>query len=215
MAERIRILSTPYRPVEAGEFEKVCTAALERRRLRIRYYTRTRNADTTRVISPQRLLFYRSNWYVDAWCHRSNGPRRFSLDAIVSAEILAERALEMDDDGADTGGYGIFMGPATKVAVLRFEPEAARWVKREMWHPKQRSVELPSGELQLEVPYSQPRELLMDVVRHGPQVEVIQPQELREAVAEEHRRAVALYESRRRPASSAAGAVAAPAAGKS
>lgn len=206
VARRLRILSTPYRPVDSAAFEKVCTAALERRRLRIRYYTRTRNADTTRVISPQQLLYYRGNWYVDAFCHRSNGPRRFSLDAIVSAEILDEHALDMPAEQPAEGGYGIFIGPATKVAVLRFRAEAARWVKHELWHPRQRAVDLPEGELLLEVPYSQPRELLMDIVRHGAQVEVIQPHELRGAVVDEHRRAAALYESRRRPPATASAA---------
>ena len=35
----------------------------------ISYYTRTSDAHTDREVSPQRIVFYRGNWYLDAWCH--------------------------------------------------------------------------------------------------------------------------------------------------
>lgn len=192
VARRVRILASPFRRVEAAHFDRVYAAAMERRRLRIRYYTRSRDADTVRTVSPQRLLYYRGNWYLDAWCHRVDAMRRFAVDAIASAEALDEAALEapLEDDAA---GYGIFSGAVEKTAVLRFDPEAARWVRNEIWHPRQRSAELPDGALRLEIPYGNSRELLMDVLRYGPEVEVLQPPELRKAVADAHRRAAGRY----------------------
>ena len=45
------------------------------------------------VISPQRLVHYRDNWYLDAWCHMRKDLRSFAVDAIRAAEPLDERAL--------------------------------------------------------------------------------------------------------------------------
>jgi predicted DNA-binding transcriptional regulator YafY len=43
-------------------------------------------------------LHYRNTWYLDAWCHASDGPRRFALDAIREATLLEQRAMELAMD---------------------------------------------------------------------------------------------------------------------
>ena len=45
----------------------------------------------------------------------------------------------------------------------------------------------------LELPYSDTRELLMDILRHGGEVEVLAPRALREAVQAELERALTRY----------------------
>ena len=79
-------------------------------------------------------------------------------------------------------GYGIFGGVANQVARLKFTPERARWVKREEWHPEQKSSDEPDGAYVLEFPYSDERELLGDILRHGPDVEVLAPASLKKIV---------------------------------
>lgn len=61
-------------------------------------------------------------------------------------------------------------------------PQQARWAAAEEWHPAQRGRSEPDGSYVLEVPYSDPRELVMDILRYGPDVEVLSPPELREQV---------------------------------
>lgn len=46
----------------------------------------------TETISPQRLVHYRDNWYLDAWCHLRNDLRRFSVDAIQRVKVLRDKA---------------------------------------------------------------------------------------------------------------------------
>ena len=60
----------------------------------------------------------------------------------------------------------------------------ARWVADEQWHPDQSSDWLDDGSYVLEVPYSNARELVMDILRFGPEVEVLGPESLRSSVAE-------------------------------
>jgi predicted DNA-binding transcriptional regulator YafY len=100
---------------------------------------------------------------------------------------------ELDEHYASA--YGIFGGKADKVAVLRFTPESARWVADEKWHPMQQGRWLDDGAYELSIPYRDARELVMDVVRHGPDVEVIAPDELRAEVGQYLERAAHAYRS--------------------
>jgi predicted DNA-binding transcriptional regulator YafY len=77
--------------------------------------------------------------------------------------------------------------------VLRFTPERARWVASEEWHPRQKARFEPGGAYVLEVPYGDDRELLMDILKYGPDVEVLAPPALRERVAEALTAARRLY----------------------
>jgi len=79
--------------------------------------------------------------------------------------------------------YGIFNGEAKHTARLRFSPFRAQWVAREIWHPKQRGRFESDGSYVLEVPYGNDTELLMDIMKQGPDVEVLAPENLRKRVA--------------------------------
>src|SRR4030095_8855917 len=70
----------------------IAPAVLKRSRLWIRHYNRKEDRETEREISPQRLVHYRDNWYVDGYCHKSEGLRTFAVDAIRAAELRDARA---------------------------------------------------------------------------------------------------------------------------
>jgi predicted DNA-binding transcriptional regulator YafY len=185
--KRVRILGMATREMALEHFERIGSALVKRRRLAIRYFGRGRANETEREISPQRLVHYRDNWYLDAYCHLREDLRSFSVDAIRAAHTLAAVAIEVPDERLDAvlgSGYGIFSGETVAWATLRFSPERARWVSAEQWHPRQRARFEPDGSFLLEVPYSDTRELLMDILRHGAEVEVLAPPDLRTLVQE-------------------------------
>jgi predicted DNA-binding transcriptional regulator YafY len=199
--ERMQVSAAPQRPVDPEHFQAICDATLRRKNLRMRYYSRSRGAEGDRLVSPQRVIYYRGNWYLDGWCHEKEAMRRFAIDAVRLVSVLDEPALEVAAGGQQ--GYGIFSGPAEHTAVLLFDAVAARWVAEEEWHPQQRASAQPDGGLRLEVPYSNPQEILMDILRHGPHVEVLSPASLRTAVAEQHREAAEKYAQPKRSVASA------------
>jgi predicted DNA-binding transcriptional regulator YafY len=193
---RVRILPLASRQTDLQHFRHVANALVARRRMRILYHGRASDETTDRVVSPQRLVYYRDNWYLDAWCHKREGLRSFSVDRAHPLETLEEPALELDDAALDAHyavAYGIFAGEATHTAHLRFYASAARWVADEQWHAHQESEVLPDGRLELRVPYSDPTELMMDILKYGPDVEVLGPSELRERVAGRLREASGRY----------------------
>jgi predicted DNA-binding transcriptional regulator YafY len=193
---RIRILHMASRPVEPRHFGAVSQATFTRRRIAIRYYTRTKDEFTDREVSPQRIVFYRGNWYLDAWCHLRQDLRSFAIDAIQSVSITDKPAREVETEGLDVhlgAGYGIFSGAADRQAVLRFNPGSARYVSAEQWHAGQTQRFEPSGHLILTVPYSNQHELVMDILRYGPDVEVIAPKSLKDIVKLRLRDALSQY----------------------
>ncbi len=197
MTRRIKLISTARRRVPSQHFETVGSAVVKRRRLALRY--RKRGPDgglvSDREVSPQRLVHYRNTWYLDAWCHASNGLRRFALDAVESARMLEDKAAKTlalkQLEGELDQGYGIFAGAQPQWATLLFSEQAAPWVASEEWHPAQRSERLADGRWQLEVPFIDDTELLMDLMRHAGQVQVLAPASLQQAYAARLKAAVA------------------------
>ena len=193
---RIRVLPFGARRHEPRHFELVAAAVLGRSRLKLAYFNRMKDEVTEREISPQRLVHYRNNWYLDAWCHLRNDIRSFSLDAMREVEMVAGKVKDVPEAELDevlASGYGIFSGAKVQWATLRFAPVVARYVALEEWHPKQKSRLEPDGSYVLEVPFSSDRELAMDVMRYGADVEVMAPKRLRDEVAARFRAAVGKY----------------------
>jgi predicted DNA-binding transcriptional regulator YafY len=187
LTKRVRAVHAGKRRLELKCFQSLAQATLERKKVRVHHYNRQRDETTDRVISPQQLVHYRDNWYVDAWCHLRNKLQSFSVDAITHCEILDEAAKEVSQKDIKIimqSGYGIFGGEANHWAKLKFNAVRARWVQAEEWHPEQKGTVNTDGTYTLEIPYSDERELLGDILRYGADVEVLGPKSLRESVKE-------------------------------
>jgi predicted DNA-binding transcriptional regulator YafY len=194
--KRIKVFQPERRTAPTEHFGVVATAVLKRSRLWIRHYNRKEDRETEREISPQRLVHYRDNWYVDGYCHVREALRSFAVDAIRAAELREERAKEIPAAELDEhlgSGYGIFAGREVQWAELRFTPQAARWVSAQSWHPKQRSRVEADGSYVLEIPYAHEQELVMEILKFGADVEVLAPASLRSRLAEDLKRAAARY----------------------
>ena len=196
IAQRIRILSAAARHYAPQHFQQIAAALMERRRLSVEYVARSKGDTSQREISPQRLTHYRDNWYLDAWCHLRDELRSFAVDAIKTVKTLDGTARDIPEselDAALGSGYGIFAGAQVQWATLVFTPERARWVAAEHWHPEQQGSFLDGGSYQLRLPYSNDPELIMDILKYGPDCEVVGPAGLREKVVGLLKAAVGRY----------------------
>jgi len=198
LMQRVRIVTALRRPVPSRFFERVSAALLQRRRIHLRYLTRGRRESGERDVSPQRLVHYRNTWYLDAWCHRVDALRRFALDAIEEADLLDVKAREIPMKRVQAemdAGYGIYAGGKRQWALLSFDAQAAQWASREEWHPQQQGRWCDDGRYELRLPYVDDTELVMDLLRQGEQVRVLEPPALVKAVRDRLAAAVALYSS--------------------
>jgi predicted DNA-binding transcriptional regulator YafY len=194
--KRIKLIHFAGRRIEVKNFEFLTQAVLERKRVVIRYFNRDKNEETLREVSPIRLVHYRENWLLDAWCHLRKELRIFALDAIQEVRLTESPTFEVSKQELDEhfrSGYGIYAGKADNRAVLKFSKARARYISLERWHSEQTSKWLADGSYQLEVPYSKDQELVTDVLRYGADVEVLAPPELRQRVAQLLRNAAKQY----------------------
>jgi len=196
LSQRVRLVHAGKRRLKLKSFELVAKATLERNQIKIHHFNRQSGKTVERTISPQQLVHYRDNWYVDAWCHLRKEVRSFAVDAITECEQLATAAKELDSEllrASMQSGYGIFGGSVKGWAKLKFTPERARWVKHEEWHPEQKGHEEADGSYVLEIPYSDERELVGDILRFGHDVQVVSPKGLVDVVRNQLQRSDQQY----------------------
>jgi predicted DNA-binding transcriptional regulator YafY len=193
---RVRLLNSASRRNGSPHFETVARAAVKRRRLKLLYFTRSRSDRSERIVSPQVIVHYKENWYLVAWCHKADGLRMFALDSIEEAVLMKEPAkavtkkLVEEIVGRD---FGIYSGENRKLAKLLFTARQAPWVRSETWHKDQSGETTEDGGFLLTVPYSDPRELVLEILRYGPDVRVLEPTELQQEVAQRLRAAADQY----------------------
>jgi predicted DNA-binding transcriptional regulator YafY len=196
LRKRLKVFGMSARKGTIDNFEEIGSALLKRIRLVITYYARGTNKTTEREISPQRLIFYRDNWYLDAYCHLRKDLRSFTLDGIgkvVVSNIKADEVSEKQLHEHFAESYGIFSGKASQRAKLKFSPEKARWVSAETWHGQQVGSFDKDGNYLLEFDYNQDPELVMDILKYGSGVEVLAPTTLRKRIKEELGKALQHY----------------------
>ena len=196
LRKRIKVLGMGSRKTPIKNFSEIGRGLLNRNRIQISYYARSTDKVSEREISPQSLIYYRDNWYLDAYCHLRNDLRSFAVDGIRTCTVLDKKATDISSKELSeyfANSYGIFSGNATKKARLRFTAERARWVSAETWHPNQVGSFDDEGNYTLEFEYNQEPELVMDILKHGASVEVLAPQSLINHVQSELKTALSIY----------------------
>lgn len=187
LSRRVRLLQPMKRHAALDGFERIARATLDRQRLRLQHFNRNTGERTAREVSPQRLTCYRDNWYLEAWCHSREAIRSFALDAIESAELLSESAIELDDAQLAEvlgTGFGMFNGRDVQWAELVFAPLRASWVSRQVWHSEQIGELLPDGRFRVRIPYTDDRELVNEILSYMPDVAVVGPPALAQRVTD-------------------------------
>ncbi len=147
-------------------------------------YTDFKQHKTERIISPQTLVYYRDNWYIDAWCHLRNQLRTFTIARISKVSIKETKAEMLDPAGLTehfSESYGIFSGKASNIAKLRFLSPIAKEISMQNWHDKQQG-HWEGDHYLLKIPFHKSEELIMDIMRYLPHAEVIEPESLKQAI---------------------------------
>lgn len=197
--QHFRLLGVATRKVEKDIFTAVTDAIVRQESLFIVYEKLNLSQVSKRDISPQRLINYRNNWYLDAWCHKQQDYRTFALEGImeVKASKLGYVAVNADKlDQYYQASYGIYAGNTIEQATICFAPSVARRVSKEEWHPQQITQWNDDGSYSLSLPFnaSQPQELIMDVIKYFDQAQIIEPAWLRERAKETLHKAWSQYQ---------------------
>ncbi len=180
---RLRILSIHNKTLNANNFAILAQATLQRKQVHIHF---KRNADqqiSLRTLSPQCLVFYKSNWYIDAYCHSKKSIRTFAVNGIKKIQASQNTAKEINLNNIQqqtSSSYGIFSGQPTQTATIEFTAPNSHWVSQENWHSQQQGAWLNKQTYQLKIPYQHDNELIMDILKHGECAKVISPKTLQD-----------------------------------
>lgn len=162
-------------------------------------YTDAQGKSTTRIIHPYALepgSAVGHGTYLMAKDEMSNQVRSFKLERIDRVKVLSvQYRLPPDFSLADhlRDSWGIWSSDPPRDVVLRFRPPAARRVAESNWHPSQQLRHLEDGSVELTIRVRGTVEIMPWIQGWGPEVEVLAPAQLREAVASRAHETAARY----------------------
>lgn len=166
---------------------KLAEAWMSQHRVKITYRALEAEQATERVIEPYFIepAAAGHSSYVFAYCHRAGEIRNFKIERIEDAQITEETyTIPADFDANKYFGsaWGVVVKGETKTIRLRFDSGVARIIEETLWHPSQVLEKQKDGSVVMTLEVSDTIELCAWILSWGEKVEVLEPQELREAV---------------------------------
>jgi proteasome accessory factor C len=159
--------------------------------IRLTYYTATRDELTERVVDPMRVLVVGGKGYLEAWCRRAEAVRLFRVDRIDSATELAEPSAPPPDAQHTDVSEGVFT-PSEELPLITLRiGRWSRWITE--YYPCERVLEETTDRWLVALRASDLAWARRLVLSLGPDVAVVGPVELREAVRREARAALDAY----------------------
>ena len=121
--KKVLMVGVGRRPLPMAHFQELGHALLKGLRVKIRYAARSTGQTTEREISPLRLVHYRENWYLDAWCHLRQEIRNFSVDMVQAAQTLNQPAKRVAQQRIDQAAVAVGLVGAEPAAADRVEQD--------------------------------------------------------------------------------------------
>jgi predicted DNA-binding transcriptional regulator YafY len=176
----------PKRPISEDVWLPIFQALRGSRVLRIWYKAVDWRRAHTRDLEPVHLACIAEEWYLIAYDRGVKELRNFAVSRIQSVESGDEvfEGHEFDPEAYFANRFGRFVGKAGeahRIAVL-FGKDVAAWVAERVWHPEQRIRRHRDGTLTLSFPAPSLYEVKRWVLQWGAEAEVLEPEELRDAV---------------------------------
>jgi proteasome accessory factor C len=176
---------------ESAAAAAVRQAVRDQRALQIEYFSASRDAQSTRVVDPMRVVLVGDQSYLEAWSREAEGVRLFRFDRILDAAVLDEPAAPPDIAMAGPPNTALFdADPSLPAAALRIAPGAA-WMLE--YFPMRMVAELPDGHREVAMTYAAEEWLVRQILGFGGDVAVLGPPALVERVRQSAAEAVAAY----------------------
>jgi predicted DNA-binding transcriptional regulator YafY len=196
---RVAISQPVVREFSSDIYQSLQQALLHHNPVDITYFSRSRGEPTKRRVDPYGLMFKIGAWYVVGYCHLREDIRTFSLDRIrwlrIEEKVRFRYPQNFDLQEWLARGWQLQGGGEPTEVVVRFAPKTAGWIMGGQWHPTQQLEKSGDGSLLFRVTVSGWEEMLYWILSFGPDVEVISPQGLRDAVIAAADKMRELYES--------------------
>ncbi|NQT67599.1 MAG: transcriptional regulator [Actinobacteria bacterium] len=184
-----------YKEIESI-FGSIYSAQLERKSVRIKYFSMEKKEVIERIVEPYTLKFRFGVWYLIGYCHLRKEIRTFRIDRIREIKVLDDEFSIPDDFSLDNfleGSWGIKKGKRAKVK-LRFSSKIAEFISEITWHPSQKLKSNKDRSLYAYYEVMGLDEIKRWILSFGADVEVIEPQELKVDLSKEIKNMNSMYE---------------------
>ena len=175
----------------------IMEAMTENREIRIRYQKYTRAEADSYTLRPYAVKEFAKRWYIVAYCIERKALRVYGLDRIQDLELTGESfrmPKNFDVDELFSTSFGIYL-PEGKARTITFRTSEreANFLRDLPLHRSQEEIKKEGDSVTFSIFVCPDRNLIMEFCKYGSRIEVISPEEVREAVAEEVRKAAAQY----------------------
>lgn len=161
------------------------------RQVEITYASASSGEPTERVVDPYQVVLREGRWYLDGFCHRAGGVRRFQVGRVLTVRETGEPAVERGPRPAELEDPRAFVGGADTRPARVAAPRAVAWLLERV--AASSLSERPDGSVEATVLVGSERWLERLLLRLGPGAEVLDPSELAEVGAAGARRALGRY----------------------
>ena len=139
------------------------------------YYSQSSDQESLRIVDPAAVVAIDGKWYLDGYCHRAEGTRRFRVDRVLSVRLTGEH-VAAEESPIPTGTEGAFVpGPDATVARLAIDP-AGMWVIEAA--PTIDQTPLADGRTEVRLGVVSEQWFGRLLLRLGPHAQVLDPPEL-------------------------------------
>ena len=173
----------------------VMQAMLDNASLELRYRKYMSAEEEVRHVRPYAVKEFEKRWYVVAWSEEAEALRVYAMDRILSLLPTGEhfkmpKAFRVDD--LFESSYGIYLpeGEEPVLVKLRTTPREAAYLRDLPLHPSQTEI----GDCLFVLRVIPNPNFVMELLKHGNRLEILEPKALRKQVAEELRNALKIYE---------------------
>ncbi len=156
---------------------------------------RAKQPETYRV-HPYGIVFHRGSLYLVGFSTKHHEIRHWKVDRMEQVEISRDgfcRPADFDLRAHLAGSFGIFRESGNILVRVRFAPEVSRYVQEKRWHDSQRLLLQAGGSIIAEFRLNTTKEIKHWILSFGRLAEVLEPEELRQELAEEASALNAIY----------------------
>jgi predicted DNA-binding transcriptional regulator YafY len=174
----------------------VMQAMLDNATLSLQYKKYQSTRAEARRIQPYAVKEFEKRWYIVAYSEEAKGLRTYAMDRIVAVEPTGEHfqmPKGFDVDALFEASYGIYLpepGQKPQLVKIRTTEREAAYLEDLPLHPSQ----LRTGSTEFVLRVIPNPGFVMELLRHGDRLEVLEPEELRQTLKEEFKKAYHIYE---------------------
>lgn len=175
----------------------VMQAMLDNATLSLQYKKYQSTKAEARRIHPYAVKEFEKRWYIVAYSEEGKGLRTYAMDRIVAIEPTGDHfqmPRNFDVDTLFEASYGIYLpekGQTPQLVKIRTTEREAAYLEDLPLHPSQLRI----GPTEFVLRVIPNPGFVMELLRHGDRLEVLEPDELRQTLKEEFKKAYLIYES--------------------